>query len=138
MPTVTVSTPIPAGVSEDKVIAVLHNHDAIIKAICPQLISYQLESGDPHGTAVYQVTDKKPIGQTTWKLTITNHSDGVDTLVNAKPPVGTLVISCKWRVANGQLKEDADIDANMLLKKMVRGSFEKDRPGQHSKLLAQA
>jgi hypothetical protein len=137
-PTTSVSTPIPDGVSPDAVIKALHSHENYIKATCPQLISYELESGDPSNSAVYAVTDKKPIGQTTYKLTLTNQPDGIDALINAKPPVGTMTISSQWRVAGGQLKEDVEIDANMVMKKMAKGNVEKSHPDQHKTLIAQA
>ena len=45
------------------VIAALHNHELMIKTLCPALISYEFESGDKATSATYTVTDKKPIGQ---------------------------------------------------------------------------
>lgn len=45
------------------VIAALHNHDLMIKTVCPALVSYAFESGDKATSATYTVTDKKPIGQ---------------------------------------------------------------------------
>jgi len=84
------------------------------------------------------VTDKKPIGQTTFKLTLTNVADGIDTLVNAKPPVGTLTISGKWRVVDGTLREEVEIEANVLVKKMAKGNVEKSHPEQHLALLVGA
>jgi hypothetical protein len=76
--------------------------------------------------------------QTTYKLTLTNVDAGVDSLVNAKPPVGTLTISGKWRVANGQLSEEVDIDANFMMKKVAKNNVEKTHPEQHMKLLEAA
>lgn len=64
--------------------------------------------------------------------------DGIDTLVNAKPPVGTLTITGKWRVVDGTLVEDVEIDGNFMMKKMAKGNVEKTHPEQHSRLLAQA
>lgn len=84
------------------------------------------------------MTDKKPIGQTTYQLTLTNVADGIDTLVKAKPPVGTLTISGKWRVANGVLKEDVVIEANTIIKMMAKGNVEKSHPEQHLALLVEA
>ncbi|KAF6809119.1 hypothetical protein CSOJ01_07091 [Colletotrichum sojae] len=145
MPATTVSTPVPAGVDRNQVLAAIHNHDLMVKTLCPALISYNLESGSvgQGQSATYSVTDKKPIGQTTYQLTITNLEDGVDTLVNAKPPVGTLVIQGKWRVLEGAsgglvLQEDVEIEANMLMKKMAKGNVEKTHPEQHAALLVQA
>ncbi|KAH0430136.1 hypothetical protein CKAH01_06352 [Colletotrichum kahawae] len=144
MPATVVSTPVPAGVDRNQVLAAMHNHDLMVKTLCPALVSYKLESGSVGlgQSATYSVTDKKPIGQTTYQLTISNLEDGVDTLVNAKPPVGTLVIQGKWRVvnegANLVLREEVDIEANMLMKKMAKGNVEKTHPEQHAALLVQA
>ncbi|KAF2247638.1 hypothetical protein BU26DRAFT_552309 [Trematosphaeria pertusa] len=137
MSTTNVATPLPAGLSQTTVIAALHNHDLMIRTLCPALISYEFESGDMSTQAMYIVTDKKPIGQTTYKLTLTNVPDGVDSLVNAKPPVGVLTISGKWRVRNGQLVEDVEIDGNFMMKKMAKGNVEKTHPEQHTRLLEQ-
>ncbi|KXH60971.1 hypothetical protein CSAL01_07556 [Colletotrichum salicis] len=144
MPSTVVSTPVPAGVDRHAVLSAIHNHDLMVKTLCPALISYNLESGSVGvgQSATYSVTDKKPIGQTTYQLTITNLEDGVDTLVNAKPPVGTLVITGKWRIVNEAagliLREEVDIEANMLMKKMAKGNVEKTHPEQHAALLVQA
>lgn len=139
-PTYSLTSPLPEGVSPEAVIKTLHDHDTYIKIACPQLISYEFESGSKEigQQAVYKVTDKKPLGQTTYTLTITNLADGVDTLVNAKPPVGTLTISGKFRVAAGQLVEETDIEGNVIMKKMVKGNVEKTHPEQHEKLLEHA
>lgn len=63
MSTTNVSTPLPAGLDQATVIAALHNHDLMIKTLCPALISYEFDSGDKDSQATYNVTDKKPIGQ---------------------------------------------------------------------------
>ncbi|KAF3038659.1 hypothetical protein E8E12_006648 [Didymella heteroderae] len=120
------------------VIAALHNHELMIKTLCPALVSYSFESGDKTTSATYIVTDKKPIGQTTYKLTLTNTADGVDSLVNAKPPVGILTIAGKWRVTGGKLTEDVVIDGNFMMKKVAKGNVEKTHPEQHTKLLEAA
>ena len=92
-----------------------------------------------HGTIyINRTKEVLTIPQTTYKLTLTNVNDGVDSLVNAKPPVGTLNISAKWRVANGQLVEEVEIDANFMMKKMAKGNVEKTHPEQHMKLLSLA
>jgi hypothetical protein len=129
-PTTTISVPIPEGVTAEAVVKILHDHDAYIKITCPQLVSYKLVSGDAstNEPCVYSVTDKKPIGQTTYSLTLTNVPDGLDNLVNAKAPIGALTINGKWRVADGKLTEEVDIDANMVMKKMVKGGVEKSHP----------
>jgi hypothetical protein len=76
--------------------------------------------------------------QTTYKLTLTNVPTGVDTLVNAKPPVGTLTITGQWRVVGDKLVEEVQIDGNFMMKKMAKGNVEKTHPEQHSRLLEQA
>ena len=62
MPTSQIATPLN-GVDAAVVIAALHNHDLMIKTLCPALVSYAFESGDKATCATYTVTDKKPIGQ---------------------------------------------------------------------------
>jgi len=62
MATINVSTPI-GNLSAEQVLTALHNHDLMIKTLCPALISYHFESGDPKSQATYFVIDKKPIGQ---------------------------------------------------------------------------
>ncbi|KAJ4299872.1 hypothetical protein N0V90_005119 [Kalmusia sp. IMI 367209] len=131
----TVTTPIPAGIDDSTIIVTLHNHEIMIKALCPALISYEFISGDNNTEATYSVTDRKPIGQTTYKLTLTNVSDGIDSLVIAKPPVGALTIAGKWRVKDGQLVEDVEIDGNFMMKRMAKGNVEKTHPEQHTRLL---
>lgn len=63
------------------------------------------------------VTAPTPVGTSTYPLTITNLADGIDTLVQPKPPVGKLEIKAKWRVAEGQLREDVEIEGNFLTKR---------------------
>jgi len=63
--------------------------------------------------------------------------DGIDSLVKAKPPVGVLTIAGKWRVREGQLVEDIEIDGNFMMKKMAKGNVEKTHPHQHTLLLEQ-
>lgn len=62
MPTSHISTPINST-SPSVVIAALHNHDLMIKTLCPALISSTFESGDKNTQATYSITDRKPIGQ---------------------------------------------------------------------------
>ncbi|KAF2870441.1 hypothetical protein BDV95DRAFT_607611 [Massariosphaeria phaeospora] len=138
MATTSISTPLPAGLTEPQVLAALHNHDLMIKTLCTSLISYEFESGDKNSKATYSITDKKPFGQTTYTLTLTNLPTGTDSLVNAKPPVGTLTIAGKWRVADGKLVEDVEIEGNFVTKKMAKGNVEKTHPEQHTRLLEKA
>ena len=62
MPTSNISTPLN-GVDANVVITALHNHELMIKTLCPALVSYAFESGDKNTSATYTITDKKPIGQ---------------------------------------------------------------------------
>jgi hypothetical protein len=62
MPTSHISTPLN-GVDAGIVIAALHNHDLMIKTLCPALVNYHMESGDKKTQATYSITDRKPIGQ---------------------------------------------------------------------------
>ncbi|KAF2708083.1 hypothetical protein K504DRAFT_534758 [Pleomassaria siparia CBS 279.74] len=137
MASTTVSTDIPSTITTEQMLTALHNHELMIKTLCPGLISYEFESGDKESEATYSVTDKKPIGQTTFKLTLTNVPDGVDSLVNANPPVGILVIAGKWRVNGGKLVEDVEIEGNFMMKKMAKSNVEKTHPQQHSLLIEQ-
>jgi hypothetical protein len=137
-PTTTITTPIPTGVTPDAIIQILHDHESYIKLTCPLLISFKFESGDPDSTATYNVTDKKPFGQTTFQLTLTNVGDGVETLVNAKPPMGTLTIKGKWCVADGNITEEVEIDAPFVMRKMVKGNTEKSHAEFHLELIKMA
>jgi hypothetical protein len=65
MATTNVSTSI-GSTPASTVLTALHNHDLMIKTLCPALISYNFESGDPNSQATYSVTDKKPIGQVSY------------------------------------------------------------------------
>jgi hypothetical protein len=73
MPTSHISTPL-AGVDAAIVIKALHNHDLMIKTLCPALISYAFESGDKSKSATYSITDRKPIGQVRTNSRSTPHS----------------------------------------------------------------
>lgn len=119
MATTNVTTPLANGVTPERLIEVLHDHKAMIDALAPGNTDAQLVSGDPVGTGpvVYNVTAPTPMGKSTYPLTITNVADGADTLVQPKPPVGKLEIRAKWRVMDGKLKEDVEIDGNFMTKK---------------------
>ncbi|KAI1488640.1 hypothetical protein F5X96DRAFT_671452 [Biscogniauxia mediterranea] len=143
----TISTPIPAGISPQAVIAALHNHELYIRTTCPQLISYHKLPAPPSSssssspdTCSYEVTDKRPIGQTTYKLTLTRQRDGTDALVEGRG----LVIASRWRVrvrddgAAATLEESVEIDSNVLMKKMIKGNVEKTHPEHHQGFFAEA
>lgn len=122
MATACIKTPIPSHVTQASLIQVLHDHKPIIDALAPGNTASTLLSGDPDamGTpCVYNITAPTPIGTSTYPLTITNLLGGVDTLVQPKPPVGKLEIRAKWRVVNGELKEDVEIDGNFVTKRLV-------------------
>lgn len=61
MPCSYISTPLN-GVDARFVVAALHNHDIMIKTLCPALVSYHFESGDRTTQATYAITDRKPAG----------------------------------------------------------------------------
>lgn len=136
MAPISISTPIPSGMSKAEVIAALHNHDNYIRTTCPQLVSYELESGDDSSTAIYTVTDKKPMGNTTYKLSLTNTPEGIDALVDGKMPMGAMKINSKWHVTDQELIEVVDVEANMVTRKLIRGNVEKSHPDQQKALLA--
>jgi hypothetical protein len=122
MATACIKTPIPSHVTGASLIQILHDHQPIIDALAPGNTASKLMSGDPAamGTpCVYSITAPTPIGTSTYPLTITNLLGGVDTLVQPKPPVGKLEIRAKWRVVNGELKEDVEIDGNFVTKRLV-------------------
>jgi hypothetical protein len=121
MATASVHTTIPSSVNEAALIQILHTHQNIIDALAPGNTSASVVSGDATqlgSPTLYNVTAPTPVGTTqTYPLTITNLADGIDTFVQPKPPVGKLEIKSKWRVANGKLTEDVDIDGNFMTKR---------------------
>ncbi|TID15999.1 polyketide synthase protein [Venturia nashicola] len=140
-PTTTINTSLPASATPESVIAAMHNHDVFIKITTPALITFTKTSTEEPALDVpiaYSITDKKPVGQTTYTLTLTNRTNGIDTHVLAKPPVGSLIIKGEWRVVDGTIKEDVDIDTNFAIKRMVKGNIEKTHPEQHTQLIAEA
>jgi len=137
-PSATVEKPLNST-SPAAVIDCLHNHDLMVRVLSPTLISYELTSGDPSsGPTIYSVTDKRPVGQMTWKLTLTNQPEGVDSKVDAKPPMGSMIVESQWRVVDGVLREEAMIEGNMLTKKMARGNVEKQHPEAMDRIMAEA
>lgn len=131
-----ISTPLPAGTPEQSVIASLHDHDAYIRTTCPQLISQKHLSGTAGAggagePCVYEITDKRPIGQTTFKMTLTNVVDGVDAVVEGKAPTGSMVVRSRWRVRGGRLDEAVEIESNIVTRKFIKGNVEKDHPEFH-------
>lgn len=140
-PTTTISTPLPTSSTPESVVAAMHTHDTFIKITTPALITYTKTSTEEPALDIpiaYSVTDKKPLGQTTYTLTLTNRANGIDTHVLAKPPVGTLVIKGEWRVVDGVIKEDVEVETNFAMKRMVKGNIEKTHPEQHMQLIAES
>ncbi|KAK8061117.1 Polyketide synthase [Apiospora hydei] len=142
----TITTPIPTSVSRDAVLAALHDHDRYIRTTCPALINYVHISSNPATTPdslpceVYEVTDKRPIGQTTFRLTLTDlPGEGIDALIEGKAPTGSMTIKSRFRVLEGApqntLEERVAIDSNMLMNKMIKGNVEKSHPEQHQKFM---
>lgn len=144
MPTeTTISTPLPAGVQPSALVTLLHNHEAYIRTTCPQLITYRRITGPPNPApagepCVFEIADRRPTGQTTYKLTLTNHAEGIDCLVDGKAPTGSMVIKTRWRVRGdaGQLEEEVEIDSNMITKKIIKSNIERGHPEYHRNLLA--
>ncbi|KAI8960585.1 hypothetical protein F5Y11DRAFT_264608 [Daldinia sp. FL1419] len=164
----TISTPLPAGVQPNVVVALLHDHEAYIRTTCPQLISYSRippptihpsdanSNGNVAGSSpspsppppppavdeprTFEVTDRRPTGQTTYRLTLTNRADGIDSAVDGKAPTGSMAIRSRWRVRGdaGLLEETADIESNMITRKMVKSNIERSHPGYHRTFLAEA
>ncbi|KAI1308893.1 hypothetical protein F5Y03DRAFT_393260 [Xylaria venustula] len=129
-----IKTPLPAGTTEQAVINSLHNHELYIKTTCPQLISQKHVSGTPglDQPCVYEVTDKRPIGQTTFQMTLTNVAEGVDAVIEGKAPTGSMTITSKWRARGGALEETVNIDSNIVTQKFIQGNVEKAHPEFHN------
>ncbi|KAI0977131.1 hypothetical protein F4678DRAFT_455276 [Xylaria arbuscula] len=135
-----INTPLPAGATEQAVINSLHNHELYIKTTCPQLISQKHVSGTPgpDQPCVYEVTDKRPIGQTTFQMTLTNVAEGVDAVIEGKAPTGSMTIMSKWRARGGALEETVNIDSNIVTQKFIKGNVEKAHPEFHQNFFTEA
>lgn len=89
-------------------------------------------------TTADEVTDKRPIGKTTFTLTLMSRADGISATINGKAPTGALLIESRWTVFEDKIEEDVTIDANMIMNKMIKGSIEKTHPEQHSNFVQAA
>lgn len=146
MPTdTTIRTEVPAGVGAERVLALLHDHDHYIRTTCPQLIGYERQSEAGAAPAVYEVTDKRPIGQTTFRLTLTDRADGIDALIEGKAPTGSLRVDSRFRLVGAAdapgglvLEEKVSIDSNVVMNKMIKGNVEKKHPEQNRGFLTAA
>lgn len=78
-----------------------------------------------------EVTDKRPIGQTTFTLNLVDTDNGINAVIDGKAPTGSYHIESKWTVHADKIEEEVSFDANMLMKKMIKGSVEKSHPEQH-------
>ncbi|KAI1658955.1 hypothetical protein F4813DRAFT_34517 [Daldinia decipiens] len=172
----TISTPLPASIQPSVVVALLHNHEIYIRTTCPQLISYrQISPPSPSSTTLlpssssdssnpnvappavdephtFEVTDRRPTGQTTYRLTLTNRAQGIDSAVDGKAPTGSIAVRARWRVSllggdgdgdgdgddAGLLEEHVDIESNMITRKMVKSNIERSHPAYHRTFLAEA
>jgi ferredoxin-thioredoxin reductase catalytic subunit len=136
----SISTPIPPEVNSQSVIQGLHNHESYIRTTCPQLISYTHLSGSPAlgEPCVYEVTDLRPYGETTYRLTLTNQPDGIHTLVDGQAPTGPLIIRAQWVVAEGRLDETVESESAVDLNQLIMGSVERSHPELHRGFIAQA
>ncbi|KAI1438866.1 hypothetical protein GGR50DRAFT_306044 [Xylaria sp. CBS 124048] len=142
MPTETsITTPLPAGVTEAALVKGLQNHELYIKTTCPQLVSQKRLSGSATPAqgepCVYEVTDKRPIGVTTFKMTLTNVVGGVDAVIEGRAPTGSITIRSQWRVRAGKLDEDVEIESNMVTKKLIKSNIEKTHPDHHDGFFAE-
>ncbi|KAI0525550.1 hypothetical protein F5B22DRAFT_347638 [Xylaria bambusicola] len=135
-----INTPLPAEATSQAVINTLHNHDLYIKTTCPNLISQKHISGTPglDQPCVYEITDKRAVGQTTFQMTLTNVAEGLDSLIEGKAPTGAMTIKSKWRVVEGELHETVEIDSNIVTKKVIKGNVEKAHPGFHQGFFSEA
>ncbi|TGJ83906.1 hypothetical protein E0Z10_g4842 [Xylaria hypoxylon] len=135
-----ISTPLPAGATAQAVIDNLHNHDLYIKTTSPQLISLKHVSGTPglDQPCVYEITDKRPVGQTTFKITLTNVAEGVDAAIDGNAPTGPIIVRSKWRAHGQTLEEVVEIDSNIVTNKLIKGNVEKSHPGYHQAFFAEA
>ncbi|KAI1110921.1 hypothetical protein F5Y14DRAFT_454545 [Nemania sp. NC0429] len=127
------TTPLPTGVTEQAVIQTLQNHDTYIKTTCPNLVSQTHICGTPgpEQPCVYSITDKRPLGQTTFKMTLKNVAQGVEAVIEGRAPTGSLTVHSKWRVADGKLHETVGIESNLVTKVLVKGNVEKSHPNFH-------
>lgn len=131
-----ISTPIPTGLAPETLIAALHDHTLYVKITNPDMISVKQDSGPSPPTigspCTYTVTNKNKDGESTMEQVFTNHPDGVDVSLVIKPPVGgDIVIRASWRVVDGVLKEEVDIEAGFLIRKMAKGPIEKGAVEHH-------
>ncbi|KAK7703296.1 hypothetical protein SLS57_011016 [Botryosphaeria dothidea] len=133
MASTSLSTPLPTGLSEKNVILCLQNHDLFIKTVCLSLQSYKLESGDPNTEATYDIVDK-----TNFKLTLTNVEGGVNSVIVASAPIGTLTLSSKWRAVDGKLKEDIVIDGNKVAKMIGKATVERSHSEMQKRLIEES
>ncbi|KAK5630942.1 hypothetical protein RRF57_006657 [Xylaria bambusicola] len=130
---IVINTPLPAEATPQAVINSLHNHDLYIKTTCPNLVSQKHISGTPglDQPCVYEITDKRAVGQTTFQMTLTNVAEGLDSFIEGTAPTGAMTIKSKWRVAGGELHETVEIDSNIATKKVIKGNVEKAHPEFH-------
>jgi hypothetical protein len=138
-----ISTPIPNGLSPEALIAILHNHPFYLKVTNPDLTSFNMSSGPSPPTigvpCVYAVTSKSPQGEHTVDQELVNHPEGADTRVTIKLPVGGMMtIQAKWRVNGGVLKEEVELEAGYLMRKMAKRPIEKIAMEQHKTFFEEA
>ncbi|KAI2641542.1 hypothetical protein GGS26DRAFT_535961 [Hypomontagnella submonticulosa] len=143
----TIKTHTPARVEPEAIVKLLHDYETYIHITCPQLIAYSRLSGPktpaPVGEpCIFEVTDGRVTGQTTFKLTLTNRVDGMASRVDGRTPTGAMVIRTRWRVRGGGeggvvcIEEEVEIKGNIIVKKMVKEKIEKGHPKYHRNFLA--
>lgn len=123
--TTTVSSPLPEGLKPESLIAALHNHELYFKLVDPDLVSSKLVSGDP--TKLGEKCSYEHVSaKHTSDYDITNEEDGITTSCSIKSPVGNMIVRLKWKVAEGKITEDIELEGNFVMRKMSKGPTEKN------------
>lgn len=60
-----------------------------------------------------------------------NRDDGISATIDGKAPTGAIHVESKWTVYEDRVEEDVNINANMIMNKMIKGNVEKSHPEQH-------
>ena len=129
-------TPIPSGVSNDAILAILHDPVTMI-TLNPLVISQKLTSAPGVTPAVYSITDKLPIGTTTYTASFTNTATGMSSTVDASLGLKTTGV---WSIVQGDsgmvLDEEVDVTGNRLVVPFVKGQIESSHQELHKALIA--
>lgn len=112
MTTTSIVTNIPDGITDEMLLAVMHTHNIMIECLAPDHRASELRSGDPagEGPCTYDITATTPVGTNmTYPLTLIKRSDGLDSCVEPRTPMGSLKIAAQWRIKGEQLVEEITI-----------------------------